>query len=172
MSFTGRRSTATAPPTLEAYDGASPSQPNPFGLHRLIYTSEALSPGSKSDAPTMSAQEIAKASGSKNATRGLSGILISVQNHFIQVLEGEAAELEATFESICRDMRHRDLRLIDFCPAAERYFHGWEMVPLDAKFVDDPESLEDFFLAIRSGMAPASILLKVREFLDESGFVT
>ena len=51
-----------------------------------------------------------------------------VDGLFVQALEGEAGKVEATFERICRDLRHRRVVLHDFSEAAERVFAGWAMV--------------------------------------------
>ncbi len=143
------------------------TRPWPTGLHRLIYTSEAWSPGEPEDGPHTSPREVAIQSGSRNAAQGLSGVLVFVQGHFIQILEGEVVVLEAVFERICRDMRHRALTLVDFSPATERLFEGWDMVPLDARLMDNPEPYEDLFMSIRGGMAPATIVRVVQGFLHE-----
>jgi hypothetical protein len=51
-----------------------------------------------------------------------------VDGLFVQALEGEAGKLEATFERICRDLRHRRVVLHEFSEAPERVFARWAMV--------------------------------------------
>ena len=146
---------------------ASQGRAAPDDLHRLIYTSEASPPGAAEDGPSPGVREIADDAARRNATCGISGALIAVRGHFIQILEGDRDALETVFERICRDMRHRALTLVDYSPAAERLFSGWDMVSLDASLMDDPEPFEDLFLSIRGGMAPATIVREVRGVLDE-----
>ena len=137
------------------------------GLHRLIYTSESREPGGAIELAPMPVDAIAAAAAKRNASLGLSGVLVAVRGHFVQILEGEAANLEIVFESICRDMRHRTISLIDFAPATERRFETWGMVSLDAGRMADPERYEDLFASILGGMAPAAIVSDVRQFLDD-----
>lgn len=137
------------------------------GLHRLIYTSEAREPGTGSDGAVTDADVVASASSHRNSALGLSGVLVAVQGHFVQILEGPSSDLEMVFEKICRDMRHRAVQLIDFAPATHRQFEAWGMVALDARRAADAEPYEDLFASIIGGMAPAAIVSDVRQFLDE-----
>jgi hypothetical protein len=49
---------------------------------------------------------------------------------FIQVLEGPVDAVEATFERICGDLRHRSVRLLELAVAEERVFGDWAMVQI------------------------------------------
>ncbi|MDP5103242.1 MAG: BLUF domain-containing protein [Erythrobacter sp.] len=62
-----------------------------------------------------------------NDRKGLSGFLLFVDQRFLQVLEGEAWTLMATFDQIRRDVRHCDVKVIDerSIPAAK--FAAWRM---------------------------------------------
>ncbi|NCP14271.1 MAG: BLUF domain-containing protein [Sphingomonadales bacterium] len=62
-----------------------------------------------------------------NEQRGLSGFLLFEQNRFLQVLEGEAFTLLATFENIRRDVRHGEVRIIDERSIAAPIFGAWRM---------------------------------------------
>jgi Sensors of blue-light using FAD len=61
----------------------------------------------------------------------VTGALMFAGGVFVQMLEGEAADVEVVFERICRDMRHRRLVLLDFSSADERMFEGWGMVAFE-----------------------------------------
>ena len=64
----------------------------------------------------------------RNERDGLAGAPLFVDGLFVQALEGEAGRLEAAFERICRDLRHRRIVPHEFSEAAERVFAGWAMV--------------------------------------------
>ncbi|MGI4945786.1 MAG: BLUF domain-containing protein [Janthinobacterium lividum] len=96
-------------------------------FHRLLYQSESLITGTETDVRSQVASIVA-AGQCRNERAGLTGALLVVDGLFIQALEGEAGELEATFERICRDLRHRRIVLHEFSQAPERAFAGWTMV--------------------------------------------
>lgn len=74
------------------------------------------------------AELIAQAAAENNRNHGITGILVYSPSHFIQVLEGEEAEVTAVLSRIQRDPRHFDFRIIDACPVREREFGEWAMV--------------------------------------------
>ncbi len=98
-------------------------------MHRLLYTSEATFPHSGEAAHEI-VEGIAHAAAARNARNGITGALIFVDNQFIQVLEGHEAQLEETFESICCDLRHENVRLIDLFAIQSRMFGDWKMTCL------------------------------------------
>jgi len=96
-------------------------------IQRLLYQSESLITGTETDVRDRVAAIVAGAQ-RRNERDGLTGALLFVDGLFVQVLEGEAGRLEATFERICRDLRHRRIVLHEFSEAPERVFAGWAMV--------------------------------------------
>ena len=68
-----------------------------------------------------------------NTRDNLSGALIASNGVFIQALEGPLTALETTFERICRDLRHRRVRLIELAAAEERAFPEWRMIRVNNK---------------------------------------
>lgn len=98
-------------------------------IWRLLYSSQQVLGGDDIDARD-AARTIANASRHRNAAAGLTGCLLFVDNAFIQVLEGPCESVEETFERICRDFRHVDVRLVDFIAVPDRMFADWEMALL------------------------------------------
>ncbi|HEY0205165.1 MAG TPA: BLUF domain-containing protein [Acetobacteraceae bacterium] len=96
-------------------------------FHRLLYQSESLITGTETDVRGQ-VTSIVAAARHRNERDGLTGALLFVDGLFIQALEGNVGKLEATFERICRDLRHRRVVLHDFSEAQERVFAGWAMV--------------------------------------------
>lgn len=101
-------------------------------LNRLLYASRSVSTaeGAARDAEI---NELATRSASRNAGAHLTGILLHVDDSFVQVLEGPMAAVERTFEAICCDFRHEDVKLIDLVPVKERVFPEWSMAALSAE---------------------------------------
>lgn len=124
---------------------------DPF-LGRLLYSSSAVVRGNGQPS-SMMARMIASASAPRNAAAGLTGILLHVDNCFIQVLEGPNEELERTFERICCDFRHENIKLIDLTPVRERLFAEWGMACLSED--------EDTTIQLRNGLAEVQFLVGV-----------
>ena len=62
-----------------------------------------------------------------NRRRDLTGVLAFSGSHFLQVLEGDGAVLDALLESLRRDPRHDGLRVLGRTPISARRFGDWAM---------------------------------------------
>lgn len=103
-------------------------------LERLVYVSTATS---RLDLPRQAA-DIALRSAPANARDDLSGALVAHDGHFIQVIEGPPAALDALLRRLEADDRHYDLTLIDRWRIESRVFEGWAMA-LAAGRREDPD---------------------------------
>lgn len=99
-------------------------------LCRLIYTSRLAERGRALGPGQARAKIIADDAGLRNVGDGITGVLLYLDGLFVQILEGTQDRVEATFERICRDMRHTDLQLIDMISVSERMFDDWAMASL------------------------------------------
>ena len=70
-------------------------------------------------------QRLVAVSTKNNAVRYISGLLALQDNQFLQVIEGEEDEIERTFSSIRRDMRHTDINVIANKEILQRQFSRW-----------------------------------------------
>ena len=62
-----------------------------------------------------------------NESHGITGLLVYSDGNFMQVLEGERAVVESTYQRICEDGRHHHvMRMIDE-PIRERHFRNFAM---------------------------------------------
>jgi hypothetical protein len=77
---------------------------------------------------TRETEQIVAGARRRNEASGITGALMLSSGVFIQVLEGPVIAVEATFERICRDLRHRHVRLLELAIAEERVFGEWAMV--------------------------------------------
>jgi len=95
-------------------------------LYRLVYFSRNEIGGG----PTRIAaevQSILTTSQRNNPRLGLTGALIFNTGVFAQVLEGPSDSVEATFEKIQQDQRHRDVQVLAFEHIQDRVFARWSM---------------------------------------------
>ena len=60
-----------------------------------------------------------------NAVRYISGLLALQDDHFLQVIEGARVDIDRTFDSICRDGRHTDIKLLANTEIPKRQFSRW-----------------------------------------------
>jgi hypothetical protein len=72
-------------------------------------------------------EELLATSRRNNIAAGLSGMLLYAEEHFIQTLEGEQEVVDAAFERIRRDTRHRNVIVALREDIAERTFPDWSM---------------------------------------------
>jgi hypothetical protein len=63
-----------------------------------------------------------------NQASGITGALIYENNKFGQVIEGAEKDIEALWQKIQKDYRHKNVRLIESKPISERSFSKWTMV--------------------------------------------
>jgi hypothetical protein len=93
-------------------------------IYRLVYRSNIAIVGSAEEVEAEIAS-IAALARRNNASTGLTGVLVHTGESFTQVLEGELAQVEATFDRIASDLRHTAVELIQFMPIPERSFDYW-----------------------------------------------
>lgn len=91
-------------------------------MHQVIYISTAR-PGITST----DVEAILATSRANNRRDGITGLLISDGTRFLQAFEGETGRVEATFQRIKADPRHRATVLLSSKSVVERQFGVWEM---------------------------------------------
>lgn len=99
-----------------------------------------------------------------NQARGITGMMIYRKREFLQLLEGEQAEVQALYERIARDGRHHQIAKIWDGPITARSFGDWEMAfvaPDDASLQSHPgyRDLMDRGLIAASGDSTGKKLL-------------
>jgi hypothetical protein len=91
-------------------------------LVRLLYASRSTGPASPDTIEAILAQ-----SRRHNPGLGITGILCQSGDVFIQVLEGGRGPVNALYNQIVRDARHKDVVLLSYEEIHERRFAGWTM---------------------------------------------
>jgi hypothetical protein len=82
-----------------------------------------------------------------NGHRGITGMLLFIETSFFQVLEGDAAIVDKTYETIARDARHDRVTQIIREPISKRSFGEWSMGFTAVNRVDLQQAVgeNDFF---------------------------
>ena len=91
-------------------------------LVRLLYASRATQPIT----PAAHAS-ILEQSRAHNPKLGITGVLCYSDDVFIQVLEGGRDEVCELYNTIVRDKRHQQVRLLSYEEITERQFGNWTM---------------------------------------------
>jgi hypothetical protein len=71
--------------------------------------------------------EILAISRKKNLENNITGMLLYAEGTFIQVLEGAEQDVLSTYQTITRDLRHKNLIKLVSAPIAKRVFPEWSM---------------------------------------------
>lgn len=82
----------------------------------------------------------------KNARLNITGMLLYRDGFFIQVLEGEQAQVDELFAVIAADERHRNVLKIEEHPIEQRTFGQWTMGfnPMNNLSAQDLEGFTDY----------------------------
>lgn len=62
-----------------------------------------------------------------NSASGITGMLLYADGDILQVLEGERSKVDALFQKISQDKRHKDLFVVANEPIPYRQFSQWSM---------------------------------------------
>ena len=91
-------------------------------MNRLVYLSAAMPTLTQGDL-----EQILYVSRDNNKAAGITGLLLYGRGSFIQVLEGDAGDVDACYDRICRDTRHSALLPVVREPIKARSFGNWSM---------------------------------------------
>ena len=105
-----------------------PSFSKTKNLQMLVYTSSYA--GDQENCIAV-IDEIIRTAVPQNRNRQVSGMLYFHKNRFIQVLEGQPADLQETMGLIRSARSHKDIELVSEDPIEERSFALWNMGQLN-----------------------------------------
>ncbi len=100
-------------------------------MKQIVYVS-ALAPGV--DASVV--PDIVRVAAANNSRMQVSGILLYINGSFLQIIEGEAATLDALYEKICADSRHVKQMKLGDSHIEHRQFPDWSMALADVSSAD------------------------------------
>ena len=132
-------------------------------LARLIYTS------TKSDefAPDDIAMILNEAK-NENIKNNVTGILYFNRNYFLQCLEGSRDDINATYQRIIKDPRHKHPVLLQYKEITHREFDSWSMGYVPETSATDPINLKfssskNFTPYEMSGESAFQLLMTLKE---------
>jgi hypothetical protein len=113
-----------------------------IGLIHCIYSSAATTEFAEHEIP-----ELLEKTRAGNAALGITGMLLYTEGSFFQVLEGEPKRVDAVYQKISRDARHKHVTLIIREPIPARRFGEWTMgfATLGRREVAELVGENDFF---------------------------
>jgi hypothetical protein len=138
-------------------------------LKQLTYASRTNRPMN-----IMDMNNILKTSRTNNAAFGVTGALFLHDDMFVQQLEGETATIDALYERIVQDERHREVTIIDTADIPRRRFESWSM----GMFTEDAENRYVFQKHSSTGkfdpftMGVANLRAFFGEILDHTRWIT
>jgi len=91
-------------------------------LVRLVYASRAVDSVSQEQLRNILSQSAAN-----NPESGITGVLCSSGPVFLQCLEGGRMQVNALYNRIAADARHRDVVILSYEEIGERNFANWSM---------------------------------------------
>lgn len=91
-----------------------------MAIHQLIYVSDLV--GDEAQLST-----ILESAVRHNQADGITGMLLYSGGNFLQVLEGAAEQVQATYDRICLDPRHKNCLILLEHDVPERQFGRWSM---------------------------------------------
>lgn len=95
--------------------------------YQLIYSSESTTPMQVDDL-----EELLEQARSRNAHSGITGALVYVDGVFLQILEGEPAQVQGLMRRIAKDLRHQKVTVLMEDTVAAASFADWTMAYVSA----------------------------------------
>ena len=95
--------------------------------YQVIYSSESATPMQMDDL-----EDILEAARESNAEVGITGALVYVDGFFLQVLEGEAEDLQELMGRISKDVRHEAVTVLKQGEIPAALFSDWTMAYVGA----------------------------------------
>ena len=126
-------------------------------LIMLMYGSTATHPMSEKEL-----LEILEVSRRNNGKDNVTGMLLYGGGNFLQVLEGEEADVMALYQKIGRDLRHHHVSMISNRTVRERHFGDWQMGFVNLDEIN-PAEIPGYSEFLKTP-------LDAREFFDNPGF--
>lgn len=100
-------------------------------LVRLLYASRPAAPLTTAVVDSILAQSRAH-----NPKLGITGVLCYSHDLFLQVLEGGRDDVCEMYNTIVRDDRHTDVRILSYEEISERRFGNWTMGHVDVTTIN------------------------------------
>jgi hypothetical protein len=122
-------------------------------------------------------EAILESSRRNNPQRGITGILCHGGEVFMQVLEGGRAPVNALYNQIAHDPRHRDVTILHYEEVSERRFAGWTMGQVNLTKINsslllkysERATLDPYAVSGKASMALLEELIATASILGRAG---
>ena len=136
-------------------------------LVRCLYASRSVKPLDASVLDAILAQCLRK-----NPSLGITGLLCCTDELFVQLIEGGRDAVCELYNTIVRDVRHRDVRLLAYQEISERRFANWSMGQVNFRDINPALLLKYSEKAVLDPFAaPGSATLSLLEELIAIGAI-
>jgi hypothetical protein len=102
----------------------------------------------------------------RNKERGISGMILSHKNFYLQILEGERSAVSKLFAKIMCDKRHTDVTILRFQDPMRSEFSRWDYAiideNLDKDFYEYINDLVDMNLDFKRDMSSSCAMAVLR----------
>jgi hypothetical protein len=115
--------------------------------HELLYTSLAVREMNTDDLTGLLAQ-----SREKNARLKITGLLIYSKREFMQLLEGNKEDIFELYNTIVKDERHQQVKLLWDGEIEDRSFKDWSMAFLNIDGIEQ-DKLDGYSRFLQQGLA-------------------
>lgn len=129
-------------------------------MHRVIYVSCSLV-GNQPD----TLQHIVEHAAARNLVEGVTGMLWSDGEHFVQALEGDEEVVSATMRRILADPRHTSIEIAEARAIQAPRFGAWSMIEAGESALAQECGV---FLVGMAGMAASPANKRIREVMLRS----
>jgi hypothetical protein len=116
-----------------------------MSLFRLAYVSTSMLANDPREREQIA--DILLTARTRNAEAKITGALLATDKNFAQVLEGERAAVQATYDRIARDPRHVGIVPVLMQPIEARQFPEWSMA-----YIGPSQSAEVAVARVTSGL--------------------
>jgi hypothetical protein len=129
-----------------------------MSVHTIVYRSVPVFAGSVA-AYLAEIDSVLATARRRNPEVNVTGAMLFNEDWFVQLLEGEEADVRSTYERIARDPRHEEVELLVDRTVPERQFPDWSM-----GFVGDAPAVRKRFS--ESPLAKAEVVMRDDDVVD------
>lgn len=128
-----------------------------MSVHRIVYVSMAAP-----DIDQATLDAILETARTKNKSRGITGFLLMLDGHFMQLLEGLPEAVQLAYQEICADSRHSNPVIVLQTEGKHRCFPEWRMGCHIAQAEERRNTWSDGSASRVAGVLPGSVTADVR----------
>jgi len=99
--------------------------------------------------------DIVRQAAARNGFEGITGLLYSEGDVFLQIIEGPADSMSDLLGRLSEDDRHRDLTILVDRPVDDREFGDWTMIHRERR--EAPDAFDDRLRVLLAGVSDETV---------------